>query len=139
MSSTVVGREIAIRGTVRGEEDLEIHGLVVGRLETSGALLVSEGGRVHADINADRVVVRGEIRCKVVLANIVEILSGAVLEADVRAPRVLVEEGARVRGHIDTASEREELIDAVLNELGSSEMQVYAQPRWSKHSGGAHR
>jgi cytoskeletal protein CcmA (bactofilin family) len=139
-ATTVIGEKIVVDATITGGEDtIEVRGVVRGRIETKGHLLVAKGARVEADVSVRTIQVDGYFECAVVMADMVTISPGGELVGDVRSPRVLLADGGRLRGAVDTVSEREELIDQVLATLGSpspTPLQLFAEPKWSKHRGG---
>ena len=132
--NAVIGPDTVVRGTLRGEEDLEVQGTVEGRVELHGDLVVLAGGQVNADIKAREVRVYGSITGTVLIADRLHIAPGARVQTEIRCPGVELTDGGWVKGHIDTASEREELIDAVLDQLGESNLLLVGEPKWSRHS-----
>ncbi len=100
--ATVIGREIKFRGEISGSTDLLIDGEVDGVIRLAGArLTVRAGGRVHATITAQDVVVAGHVEGEVRAAGRVELRDGAVVLGDVCSARLSIEEGATLRGGVD--------------------------------------
>lgn len=56
-----IGRGTVVRGNIRGDSDLDIHGRVEGSVVLGGDLLISESGLVRSDVTARRVTVRGAV------------------------------------------------------------------------------
>jgi cytoskeletal protein CcmA (bactofilin family) len=136
-TATVVGPAMVVSGTLKGDEDVEVRGVVHGRIEINGTLTIVQGARVEADVSAKKIDVHGFFSCSVVMADSVSIHRGGEVHGDLRAPRVFLADGGRLRGRVDTASDREALIDQVLGQLGASEsLELFAEPKWSKHRGG---
>jgi len=133
---TFISEAHVVSGSLKGQGDVEIRGIFNGRIEIDGALTVAPQGLVHADVSANRVEIFGEFRCTVLIADQVIIRDGGKVIGDVRAPNFTLAEGGRLKGHLDTASQREDLIDAVLGELSSSSLKLFAEPKWGQHSGG---
>jgi len=50
-----------VRGNIRGEGDLDIHGRVEGSIELAGELTIAESALIRSDIRARRVTVRGAV------------------------------------------------------------------------------
>ena len=101
--TTIIGRTVRIRGRVTGTADLEIEGFVEGEVTLEGELTIGESGRVGANVHARTVIVRGAIRGDVHADDVVRLESGARVVGDVRAPRVSIAPGAKVRGFVQTA------------------------------------
>ena len=97
-----VGRSIVVKGELHGCEDVKIEGLVEGRISLKQHVLtVGTHGRIHADVLAKSVVIRGEVVGNIEAAEIVSISAEGTVDGDIRAPRVAIAEGARFRGGID--------------------------------------
>jgi cytoskeletal protein CcmA (bactofilin family) len=102
---TVLGRGVFVRGSVRGEGDLEIQGRVEGEVDVDGEVVVAEGALVKADVSARRIVVRGAIAGALSAREAVRLEEGARLVGDVRAPSFALAEGALMRGQVSSGDE----------------------------------
>jgi len=100
-TSCVIGPKIVVRGALSGEEDLVVEGRVEGRVTLVGHLVIAPGGSALADIDATSVEVRGEVRGDIVASRSITIERGAVVAGNVRAPRVMIHDGAHFDGAID--------------------------------------
>lgn len=99
---TVIGRDTFIRGNVRGEGDLEIHGRVEGEIEIAGAVTVAAGALVKADIAAREIVVGGSLAGNLTADEALRLEEGARVVGDLRAPTIGISEGALFRGNVET-------------------------------------
>jgi cytoskeletal protein CcmA (bactofilin family) len=92
-----------IKGELRVEEDLTIDGRVEGRIELGDHnLWIASHGEVNAVIQAKNVIIAGAMIGKITATEMVEIkLSGSV-EASIKCPRVVIADGAKFNGSIDT-------------------------------------
>lgn len=98
-----VSRGIRIHGEISGNEDLFLDGELDGKLELSGAsLTIGPNGRVRADVIAREVVVRGTLVGKVAGKERVQIWSTGRVEGEVRTERLAIEDGAVLRGKVET-------------------------------------
>jgi cytoskeletal protein CcmA (bactofilin family) len=100
---TVIGRGANVVGRVSGAVDLEIHGRVEGDVAVEGDVTVEAQGLVAANVSGRRVVVRGAIKGDVSGEDAVRLEEGARVLGDIRAPRVAITRGARVRGHVQAS------------------------------------
>lgn len=100
-STCVLGERISIRGTLVGEEDLIVEGRVEGSLSLAGHLIVAEPGVVEANVEVDSVEVHGEIRGDISASQSITIERGAQVTGNVRAPRVIIRDGARLHGAVE--------------------------------------
>jgi cytoskeletal protein CcmA (bactofilin family) len=97
-----IGKSIIFKGDLTGDEDIEIEGQIDGRIELpKNQLTIGAHGRVKAEINAKAVVVVGQVTGNVHATERVEIQSSGVVEGDIRAPRLLIQEGAVVNGAVE--------------------------------------
>jgi cytoskeletal protein CcmA (bactofilin family) len=99
---TVVGQTMFLRGTIRGEGDLEIHGRVEGEIEVSGEVTIAEGALIKADVTGRRIVVRGAVAGNLTGAEGVRLEDGARVVGDIHAATVGILEGALLRGNLET-------------------------------------
>ena len=97
----VIGNQILIRGTLVGEEDLVVEGRVEGAITLAGHLTVAENGVIEANLDVDSVEVRGEVVGDISAASSITIHKGARVRGNVRAPRVIINDGARFRGSVE--------------------------------------
>ena len=97
-----IGKSIAIKGDLTGNEDLQIVGSVEGKIDLpSNQLTVGAEGKVRAEIHAKTVVIEGHVTGNVTGTERVEIQASGVVDGDVRAPRLVIHEGAVVNGSIE--------------------------------------
>ena len=97
----VIGKGIAIRGNLSGGGDLVIEGTVEGQISLKNHLTIEETGVVRADIEAERLTIKGEASGNITASERVAILANAKVMGDIKAPVVIVEDGAGFKGNID--------------------------------------
>jgi cytoskeletal protein CcmA (bactofilin family) len=97
-----IGRGTTIRGSIRGEGDLEIQGRVEGSVVVTGELVIGEGALIKSDVSGRRVVVRGAISGNVTANESVVLEAGARVVGDLGAPQIGIRPGALVRGNVST-------------------------------------
>jgi cytoskeletal protein CcmA (bactofilin family) len=100
-ASTVVGPSILINGNLQGDEDLTVLGRVEGNISLTRTLHVEESGIVKADISVRNAVVSGVVVGNITASDSVEITDAGRMVGDIRAPRVIIVDGARFRGAVD--------------------------------------
>jgi len=97
-----IGKSITIKGDLTGNEDLEISGNVEGRIELpNNELTIGAEGRVRAEVTAKSVVVVGRVTGNIIATERIEVQSEGVVEGDVKAPRLVVSEGAVLNGAVE--------------------------------------
>ena len=98
---SILPRAMRFDGDIECDADFVVLGTVVGELVIEGALVVEEGGTVVGPARARTIVIRGTFRGDATARESVRIESSAKLEGDAIAPKVQVQEGARIRGRIE--------------------------------------
>lgn len=100
-----IGHATTITGDIVAEEDLEIQGTIEGSVRLPDhRVTVGSDGIVNATVDAHTVLVIGKITGNVVATELVEIKSGGVVGGDVKAPRVIMNDGAIVIGKLDMSA-----------------------------------
>jgi cytoskeletal protein CcmA (bactofilin family) len=98
---TVIGSTIVIDGEVSGDEDLVIEGTVKGKLALRQGLYVESSGVIEADVETARVEVSGQVTGNIAASEKVELKADCRVVGDIRAPRILIADGAVFRGNVD--------------------------------------
>jgi len=97
-----IGKTVVIRGELKGSEDLVVDGQLEGTVNLSeGRLTIGPSAQVAADLTAKDVLIMGKLQGNIVASGRVELRAGSVVEGDVRALRLAVEDNAVFRGKVD--------------------------------------
>lgn len=99
--ATILGPTLEIEGEIEGNEDLIIQGKVNGRIVSKKSLTVAEGGDVTAQVTTEKLAVSGRVTGNVEASNKVEILREGTMIGDIKAPKVVIAEGAKFKGRIE--------------------------------------
>ena len=101
-SEAVIGKGMVIKGDIRSKEDMRIDGEVEGKLDVSDCrLIVGREATVGANAAAREIELLGTVRGNLEATSKITIRKGARLMGDLRAPGILIEEGAYVKGKIE--------------------------------------
>ena len=101
MANTVIGSTIVIDGEITGEDDLTIRGTIKGRISLSASLFVENSGTVEADIETDNVEISGNVTGNINASDKVELRTDGRMVGDIKAPRILIADGAVFKGNVD--------------------------------------
>jgi cytoskeletal protein CcmA (bactofilin family) len=97
-----IGKSVFIKGELSGSEDLFLDGKVEGSIALKGnSLTVGPNGQVKASIDAKGVVVQGKLDGNIQASERVELRKSAVVNGDITTQRILIEEGAFLKGRVD--------------------------------------
>jgi cytoskeletal protein CcmA (bactofilin family) len=106
--TSILGEETNWKGEISGRGGIRIEGLMEGKIDLEGMIIVDGKGRVESDlITADTVIVAGSVRSDI-RAKRVEIRSTGKVWGDVTTVKFSTEEGAYLRGKIQMEEEPEE-------------------------------
>lgn len=100
-----LGRGVVIRGSIRGEGDLEIEGRVEGVLDVDGDLTLADSARVRVeegDLAGRRVSIRGAVLGNIRGSSAIVLEEGARVVGDLSAPSIGIRPGGLLRGHVAT-------------------------------------
>jgi len=101
-SVAIVGKSIVIKGELSGNEDLVLEGAVDGTITlTDNNLVVGADGRVNANIFARSVTITGKVEGDVSANERVEITATGSLKGNIRAPRLIINDGAFFQGTVE--------------------------------------
>jgi cytoskeletal protein CcmA (bactofilin family) len=100
-----VGSEFS--GVLRSRGTVRIDGHIEGEVHAGQLVIVSASARVHADLEAEAVVVSGEVRGNVTARRKITLDRTARVTGDLSTPGIVIEEGAHLKGRILIGSEDE--------------------------------
>lgn len=83
---------LSFTGTVR------ISGTVIGSIFSNDTLIISESAVIDADINANVIIITGNVKGDLIASSRVEIKKPARFEGSVTSPSLIVEEGVIFHG-----------------------------------------
>jgi cytoskeletal protein CcmA (bactofilin family) len=95
---TILSADIDFSGTLNFEKSFLIRGRLSGEIDARGLLVVDEEAVVEANINASRVVIRGQVTGNVRASEKVELTVTGKLLGNVTAPEILMETGCLFNG-----------------------------------------
>ena len=101
MANTIIGSSLVIDGEISGDEALVIQGTVKGRISLNESLFVENSGVVEADIDTQTVEISGKVTGNISATDKVELKSDCRVVGDIRAPRILIADGASFKGNVD--------------------------------------
>ena len=100
-----IGKSVVIKGDVIGSEDMTIDGRVEGRIELRGHnLLIGPNAQIQAELVARTITIMGSVNGDITASDKIEIRKAGSVDGNLDAPKVVLAEGAELRGRIDTLS-----------------------------------
>jgi cytoskeletal protein CcmA (bactofilin family)/3D (Asp-Asp-Asp) domain-containing protein len=98
---TCLSEQTSFEGTLISRDNITIHGKVKGRIECQGKVVADEEANIEADIVAEEVVISGKVLGNVSATTRLEICSGAVLQGDIKTPRLVIGDGSKLDGNCE--------------------------------------
>ena len=97
-TTSLLSKKVKIEGDIQGDEDLRVEGHFKGTIKVVGDFFVGQSGIVEADVEADNIVIQGQITGNVLARKQLEIQSSGQLLGDCQAKSIDIREGAIFEG-----------------------------------------
>ena len=104
VGGTFFGANITIEGTITGTEPVVIEGTIRGKIDLQSDLRVGTKARIEATVHARNVTVEGRLTGDISADERVELVASATVDGNIKAPKIVVAEGAKFRGNVDMGS-----------------------------------
>ena len=106
--ATTIGKGLNITGSLTADEPVSIIGTLRGEvLVANHAVTVETGGRVDGAVTARVITVQGGSAGRLIARDVVRVLEGATVKADVTSPKLALEDGAMFIGKVDGGARAE--------------------------------
>src|SRR4051812_32832969 len=97
-SKNVLNSDVELKGTLKFAGELTFDGKLDGEINSDATLLLGDNAVIKGNINVNTVVVRGKINGNVTAKEKIDIKSKTELFGDIRAPKLVIEEGVTFVG-----------------------------------------
>jgi cytoskeletal protein CcmA (bactofilin family) len=97
---TVLGPDANFKGELSFEKGMRLMGKFEGKVNTPGRIHVAKEAKMAADVEAGGIVVEGEVHGNLSANDRIELKQSARYEGDLRATKLVVDEGAIFSGHV---------------------------------------
>ncbi len=94
----ILAADVEIKGSIKFQNELVIDGKVEGEINSAGILTVGENAEIRGEIKTKSVTVLGKVHGNITVDERCELKSRAVLQGDLKAARLVIEEGATFVG-----------------------------------------
>ena len=101
MAITIIASGITIEGELVADDEVEVAGVLKGRLQGQRPVVIGAGAVVEAEVSGSTVSVAGQLTGNVTATERVDLQAGARLTGDVRAARLTIADGASFKGNVD--------------------------------------
>ena len=104
----IIASKTVIKGEITGDEDVIVEGNVEGQIRITRDLRVGANGVVKATVEAQSIIVSGELVGDCQASVRVEIQATGRLTGNIRAPKIVIAEGAMFRGNSDMSARKDD-------------------------------
>lgn len=101
-SINIVGLGTAINGDLETKGDIRIDGKITGDVKSKAKVVVGETGEITGNINAESAEVCGNIIGDIITSEVLFLKETAIVSGNIRANKLVVENGAVIKGYCET-------------------------------------
>src|SRR6266571_881492 len=94
----ILSSDVEIKGSIKFQKELLIDGKVEGDINSDGVLTIGENADIRGEIKTKSITVYGKVHGNIVVTERCELKSKSVLQGDLKAARLVIEEGATFIG-----------------------------------------
>jgi cytoskeletal protein CcmA (bactofilin family) len=97
---SIIGPGMRVVGNCDTEGTLRIEGFVEGTVRAGKAVVVGKDGEIKGDIVTQDAIVGGTVKGTIVAESRLELQATCIVEGEIRARRIKLDEGGQVRGTV---------------------------------------
>jgi cytoskeletal protein CcmA (bactofilin family) len=94
----ILSSDVEIKGSIKFQKELLIDGKVEGDINSDGVLTVGENAEIRGEIKTKSITVYGKVHGNITVSERCELKSKCMLQGDLKAARLVIEEGATFIG-----------------------------------------
>jgi cytoskeletal protein CcmA (bactofilin family) len=117
----VLSSDVEIKGSIKFQKELLIDGKVEGEINSDGVLTIGENADIRGEIKTKSITVYGKVHGNITVGERCELKSRCTLQGDLKAARLVIEEGATFIGKSEVASGK---IAAIPNSSSSNRPEI---------------
>jgi cytoskeletal protein CcmA (bactofilin family) len=100
----VLSSDVEIKGSIKFQKELLIDGKVEGEINSDGVLTIGENADIRGEIKTKSITVYGKVHGNITVGERCELKSRCTLQGDLKAARLVIEEGATFIGKSEVTS-----------------------------------
>ena len=94
----LLSSDVEIKGSIKFQNELTVDGKIEGEINSAGILTVGENSEIKGEIKTKSVTVYGKVHGNITVEDRCELKGRASLYGDLKATRLVIEEGATFVG-----------------------------------------
>jgi cytoskeletal protein CcmA (bactofilin family) len=100
----ILSSDVEIKGSIKFQKELLIDGKVEGEINSEGVLTIGENADIRGEIKTKSIIVFGKVQGNITVNERCELKSKCTLQGDLKAARLVIEEGATFIGKSEVTS-----------------------------------
>ena len=100
----ILSSDVEIKGSIKFQKELLIDGKVEGEIHSDGVLTIGENADIRGEIKTKSITVYGKVQGNITVGERCELKSRCTLQGDLKAARLVIEEGATFIGKSEVTS-----------------------------------
>jgi cytoskeletal protein CcmA (bactofilin family) len=100
----VLSSDVEIKGSIKFQKELLIDGKVEGEINSDGVLTIGENADIRGEIKTKSITVYGKVQGNITVGERCELKARCTLQGDLKAARLVIEEGATFIGKSEVTS-----------------------------------
>src|SRR5438094_7969543 len=100
----ILSSDVEIKGSIKFQKELLIDGKVEGEINSDGVLTIGENADIRGEIRTKSITVFGKVQGNITVAERCELKAKCTLQGDLKAARLVIEEGATFIGKSEVTS-----------------------------------
>ena len=100
----ILSSDVEIKGSIKFQKELLIDGKVEGEIHSEGVLTIGENADIRGEIKTKSITVFGKVQGNITVTERCELKSKCTLQGDLKAARLVIEEGATFIGKSEVTS-----------------------------------
>jgi cytoskeletal protein CcmA (bactofilin family) len=97
-AKNVLANDVDIKGTIKFENELIFDGKIEGEILSEGSLVIGKNAEVRGEVKTKAVTVHGTVFGNITVTEKAELKASSQLTGDLKASRIIIEEGASFIG-----------------------------------------
>jgi cytoskeletal protein CcmA (bactofilin family) len=108
---TMIGEGAEFKGNLNIKGSIFVDGRIEGNIRADDRITMGEQGHVKGNLVAQEIVVSGNVQGNLLASGRVELLSTAVVDGDIRTPRLMIEDGSVFEGNCEMDQAEEKAVE----------------------------
>ena len=100
----ILSSDVEIKGSIKFQKELLIDGKVEGEINSEGVLTIGENADIRGEVKTKSITVFGKVQGNITVTERCELKSKCILQGDLKAARLVIEEGATFIGKSEVTS-----------------------------------